>query len=78
MNPEFETYVLDSEGIEAAQIVAQIFNNALNLLLPLTGSSGREVSIVRTKLEEDCFFSKKAVSRNAGQRAKTYTGDPGR
>ncbi len=64
MQKEFEVHILNSEGIEKAVEVAQIFDFALNKLLELYSAPSRELSIVRTKLEEACFFAKKAVAND--------------
>lgn len=65
LNTEFEVYSLNSEGIDKANTIAVLFDNLLNELraegvcLP-----GRSLEIVKTKLEEACFFAKKAMAIN--------------
>ncbi len=70
MNKEFAVHMLNEAGKEKAQAIAQAF--AL-LLDSLTGENpkvtsttlcppSREMSLVRTKLEEACFFAKKAMA----------------
>jgi hypothetical protein len=61
MNPEFEFYSLNEEGVKATQRVAELFNNLLDELDPLMGF-GRYNALVRTKLEEASFFAKKSLA----------------
>lgn len=61
---EFEAYVLNETGIQQAQAVAHTFDLALTTLVLINPIASREMSIVRTKLEEACFFAKKAVANN--------------
>lgn len=62
MNKEFEVHILTTTGIEKAKELANIFDD---LLTRLTGDycpNNREFSIVKTKLEEACFFAKKSMA----------------
>ncbi|MEE9510329.1 MAG: hypothetical protein V3V81_07535 [Candidatus Bathyarchaeia archaeon] len=61
MNKEFDVHILTEDGIGKAKEIATIFNNTLNLL-KIVCPDGREFSIVKTKLEEACFFAKKAMA----------------
>lgn len=61
MNKEFQVHVLSAEGINRAREIATCFDALLNGLKSLCPES-REFSIVRTKLEEACFFAKKAMA----------------
>jgi len=66
MNKEFEVHMLTAAGKEKAAAIASTFDaclESLKLLCP----SGREMSIVRTKLEEACFFAKKAMASENSQ-----------
>lgn len=59
--PEFKTYRLNNRGSGSAREISIAFDDLLGMLsthVPL----GREFSIVRTKLEEACFFAKKGVA----------------
>jgi hypothetical protein len=60
--PEFTFHLLNDIGKEKAIQVADIFSGTLNRLEFVCGQTGREMSIVRTKLEEACFFAKKAMA----------------
>jgi len=66
MHREFQTFRLNSEGISKAEMVATVFDDLLTELETIAGelATSREMSIVRTKLEEAAFFSKKAVASN--------------
>ena len=63
MNPEFEIHMLNEKGKELAQGIAGIFNSTLDQLSTYC-AAGREWSIVKTKLEEACFFAKKAMAKD--------------
>lgn len=61
ISPLFEVHMLNDVGKKNAQAIAESFNNllqALNLWCP----EGRELSIVKTKLEEASFFAKKSMA----------------
>jgi hypothetical protein len=62
MHKEFEVHLLNEQGIEKANQLAKIFDLALTGIEVLAGTGGREMSIVRTKLEEASFFAKKAMA----------------
>lgn len=67
MSPEqtvsqhFKSHLLNDQGIAACNSVAIKFHELLQFVQAVAGES-RELSIVRTKLEEACFFAKKAVA----------------
>jgi hypothetical protein len=61
MLKEFQVHKVNEEGFRQAGRIALAFSNLLSDLesfLPVS----RELSIVRTKLEEACFYSKKAMA----------------
>jgi len=67
MNPEFEVHILNESGIAQVSIIADIFNETLNDLYNLlSDADSREFCIVKTKLEEACFFAKKAMAKELG------------
>lgn len=61
IDPSFQFHKLNDDGIKKAETIAESFTTLLNNLAPLCGS-GRELAIVKTKLEEACFFAKKAMA----------------
>lgn len=69
MNELFKFHKLNSEGMVKAQMIATDFSDLLMKLEAHVqeGSAntwaGREMSIVKTKLEEACFFAKKAMAK---------------
>ena len=62
MNKEFEVHMLNEQGKQKAREIAQAFDELLNKLLVINPGPSREMSLVRTKLEEGCFFAKKAMA----------------
>ena len=63
-NPAFAVHKLNDQGLRRAAEIATHFN-ALLLQLEAQCPSGREMAIVRTKLEEACFFAKKSVAMDS-------------
>lgn len=63
MKPEFAVHMLNEDGKLKAGIIADAFSELLNVL-EAQCMAGRELSIVKTKLEEACFFAKKAMAIN--------------
>ena len=61
MDPLFQVHKLNEDGLGKAKAVAENFYQLLTNLTKLC-PAGREFSIVRTKLEEACFFAKKALA----------------
>ena len=65
MNREFEVHKLNEAGMEKAKLIASHFDTLLDALLKIA-PVGREMAIVRTKLEEACFFAKKSIANESG------------
>ena len=61
MHPIFQVHMLNENGINRANRIAQLFDNLLMDISEYIGDS-RESAIVKTKLEEACFFAKKAMA----------------
>lgn len=70
MNQEFQVHLLNVKGIEKAKAIGAAFDELLEKLFTITSQEdkttapvrSREMSIVRLKLEEGCFFAKKAMA----------------
>ena len=58
----FEVHVLNSAGISNAKLLQRLFQNFLEEIETISGKEGREIAIVRTKLEEASFYAKKAMA----------------
>lgn len=65
MNKEFQVHMLNDEGKRKAKLIAEAFDECLTKLTSIC-PTGREMSIVRTKLEEGCFFAKKSMANDPG------------
>jgi hypothetical protein len=63
VRPEFAVHMLNQEGKEKAAKIAIAFHNLLEEISSIC-PEGREMSIVKTKLEEASFFAKKAMAKN--------------
>ena len=61
MNDNFKAHMLNAEGIAKARDMAESFDVLLEHL-KLLGVDGRYAALVATKLEEACFFAKKAIA----------------
>lgn len=74
MNKEFAVHMLNDEGKAKAKRIAEAFDRLLDeLTTPASPDDptilcppGRETAIARTKLEEACFFAKKAMASAPG------------
>jgi len=77
MDPIFEVHRLNEVGLERAKAVAARFDYLLEDLAVWCGP-GREFAIVKTKLEEACFFAKKSLANQPENQAQVAdaTGQP--
>lgn len=67
MHDEFAVHMLNDAGKLKAASIATVFDDALRDLESLMGStSGRRNALVKTKLEEACFFAKKEMASQPG------------
>jgi hypothetical protein len=62
MNEAFQVHILNEDGKQRASDIALAFDCLLKTLEDFNGTNTREMSIVKTKLEEACFFAKKAMA----------------
>jgi len=61
MSNLFKTHVMDEAQTEKFNTVGIAFEELLEKLIALC-PEGRELAITKTKLEEACFFAKKAIA----------------
>lgn len=61
---EFAVHLLNELGIRRARDVAKLFSVFLNNLEAVCGPVGRNMALVRTKLEEASFFAKRALAED--------------
>jgi hypothetical protein len=61
MYPLFEVHMLNEVGKGKASQIAGSFSGLLGEL-ELICPQGRELAIVKTKMEEACFYAKKAMA----------------
>ncbi len=59
---EFAVHRLNSAGMEKATVIAEAFSTCLVDIEAVSGSEGREMAIVRTKLQEAAFYAKRAMA----------------
>lgn len=72
MRSGFQTFMLNEDGKAKARRMGEAFDQLMTELENLSGvapetrsEGAREMAIVRTKLEEACFYSKKAMAIQA-------------
>ncbi len=63
-HPAFTVHMLNEIGRTKAGAIAKVFDDAVTALFELCPGGGREWSLVLTKLEEACFFAKKAMAND--------------
>ncbi len=73
VDPLFEVHRLNDTGLEKASTIAVAFDSLLNEIRPLV-PEGREWSIVKTKLEEACFYAKKGLSSIPSNQGRAAAG----
>jgi hypothetical protein len=61
VHKEFEVHTLNEAGTNNTKQIAACFDVLMNAITDLV-PSGRELAIVKTKLEEACFFAKKGIA----------------
>ena len=59
---EFDVHMLNDVGKGRAYDIAKQFSVCLNNLEAIIGLDGREMAIVRTKLQEAAFFATRAIA----------------
>lgn len=59
---EFAVHMLNDAGKARAADIAKQFSVCLVNLEAIIGAGGREMAIVRTKLQEAAFFAKRAMA----------------
>lgn len=69
IDPLFSSVALSNRGLNKAANIATAFTILLHQLEEIIPSTSREMSIVRTKLEEASFFAKKSLRDDVGNRA---------
>jgi hypothetical protein len=58
---EFQVHILNADGLSKASALQDIFTEALNKIEAIVPPT-RERALVVTKLQEACFFAKRAVA----------------
>lgn len=71
----FDVHRLNEIGMDKAHGIQAAFSEALRALEGLCGTDGREMAIVRTKLEEACFFAKRAMAIKPENQERSATSD---
>jgi len=69
VDPLFSFTTMSTEGKEKTIAIAEAFTTFLRQLEELLPGNSREISIVKTKLEEASFYAKKALRNYEGNRA---------
>ena len=69
IDPLFGYTALSEDGRNKVQVIAERFTQLLRQLEELLPGGSREISILKTKLEEASFYAKKALRNYEGNRA---------
>lgn len=59
---EFAVHILNKDGLERAGELAKQFSSFLDGLEATCGVGGREMALVRTKLQEASYYAKRAIA----------------
>ena len=70
MDSLFQVHRLNDEGLRKATMLASAFDALLAELRVLCPEATREFSIVKTHLEEACFFAKKSIANSPENQEK--------
>lgn len=70
VNSLFEVNRLNDDGMKKADEIAYQFDALYGKLVKLCPAEGREFAIVKTKLEEACFYAKKSMALIAKNQQK--------
>lgn len=69
MNSLFEVHKLNEAGLKKATAIASSFNELLDEIteycLPPGATDSRHFALVKTHLEQACFYAKKAMASQA-------------
>lgn len=68
MRTAFKFHKLNETGIKKCEAIGQKFDDLLSFVEAQTPPN-RELSLTITKLEEACFYAKKAVAQNKEHQA---------
>lgn len=66
MDPLFQVHMLNENGRAKAKAIANEFDSLLINLKNICPENTREFAIVKTNLEQACFFAKKAIANDPG------------
>jgi hypothetical protein len=70
-SPLFSSVKLNEEGLTKVEIIRRAFTDLLNAVEYELPGNSREISIVKTKLEEASFYAVKAVRNYIGNVQKS-------
>lgn len=66
MRQEFQVHLLNDEGVEKAKELGEVFSDLLDkvetIVMQTPSQNGREMALVKTKLQEASFFAKRALA----------------
>ena len=71
MRKEFQVHLLNHVGIDKAKQLAELYNTLAEQVIALVAEGSPELTIALRKLEESCFYAKKAMAQVAAHQAVT-------
>lgn len=76
IRPEFARHALNDGGVARAHDITKLFSIFLTQLECHTGTDGRDVALMRTKLQEASFHATRAIACDPeNQRPQSWAGD---
>lgn len=70
---EFQVHLLNEQGLNGAKAIAMILSDALTKLEKINSKPSREMSLVKTHLQDAGFWAKRALAVNPAMQIKGDT-----
>lgn len=71
MRKEFKFYKLNEDGQKKAVVIAEHYDKLADQISDIAQQGGPELTIALRKLEESCFYAKKAMAEQERNQEET-------